>query len=223
MSSLNREQAELVSLDRFMRERVKNEIKRLKEKYAIQYPPLSYNRLLGDISCRIVMEFLNRHLPRGFKAVGPAYIWCLPIEYDILIVTENSKPRIYTNAYDPRYTHFIIEVKSRGIFPSKGGGEKGLRRAIKKVTDNLLAPRRIGFNHIKPMCLLIGEGKPKRPYATIDFVEECKKLMQKKGIPIFILSNTRVEDVWEAIKDFKGEWEKFVKHIVSGLLESSIG
>ena len=50
------------------------------------------------------------------KIVGPAFIKGLPMEFDLLVVNEESKLEAFTDAYDPESISLVIEVKSHGTY-----------------------------------------------------------------------------------------------------------
>jgi len=160
----------------------------------------SYNRLLGDVSCRIIAYYLSKHLPKGYKIVISAYIWDLPIEYDMIVVKDRAMPltlneilgheivdEIKTNIYKPEDVLFVIEIKSKGIFP-RGRGKDGINKALERILYNLKKPLELNSS-IKPALLLIGEGLPKRNDA-INFVREVREFMSRSGVNVFILSST---------------------------------
>jgi len=85
---------------------------------------LRWDKYNEDLACRVVKEFLKKHLPKEVKVVGPnVYIDGYPTEFDLLLVTEDAIPAAFTNAYRDRDVRFIIDVKSHGYtdleFPSK--------------------------------------------------------------------------------------------------------
>ena len=75
-----------------------------------------------DLVCRVVREFLRKHLPKGVKIAGPnAYIEGYPTEFDLLLVTEDALPAAFTNAYRDSEVRFVIEIKSHGYMDPEVG------------------------------------------------------------------------------------------------------
>ena len=214
MSSFINEQYDIVSIDRWFRDYISREIISKDKKTNM----FSYNRLLGDISCRIVAHYLSKHLPRGYKTVISAYIWNLPVEYDLLIVKACATPLMFhgieTTIYKPSDVAVVVEVKSRGIFPN-GRGIKGLKKTLEKIVHNLKKPMTLNHN-IKSALLIIGEVLP-RSDSAINFVKETRRFMCRHEIPVFILSNIREKDVKKAVKPFEGEWKAFINYVVKTL------
>ena len=74
-----------------------------------------WSRFNGDIVCRVVKQFLRKHLSTQVKLVGPnAYIEGYPTEFDLLLVAGSAIPAAFTNAYRDSEVRFVIEVTSHG-------------------------------------------------------------------------------------------------------------
>jgi hypothetical protein len=85
-----------------------------------------WNRLRGDITNRIVGDFVERHLPKGTKVARDAWIEGCGREFDILVVDEEATPLPFTNVYLKDQVRLIIEVKNAGVFYKKSEVETRL-------------------------------------------------------------------------------------------------
>jgi hypothetical protein len=157
----------------------------------------SWNKFNGDLACRVVKEFLRRHMQTGLKITGPnAFIDGYPTEFDLLMVTENAIPRAFTNAYRAQEVRFVIEVKSHGY--------------MKREFPTLLLLRfedvRKRYPNVNCTYLTIRETWNPRKQTSISFVRELKKVLEPR-YRIFCLSESRTHDL------IAGQWEEFVNHL----------
>jgi len=158
-----------------------------------------WNKFNGDLACRVVKEFLRKHLPKEVKVVGPnVYIEGYPAEFDLLLVTENALPAAFTSAYRNDDVRFIIEVKSHGYmsreFPSKLISEFGaVRERYKNVNCTYLTIRETW--------------NPKRE-GSISYVRELKKVLEPQ-YRVFCLAESRTHKI------VAGQWREFVNHLMS--------
>ena len=83
--------------------------------------PRGWSKLQGDISLKIVRDFINRDLVNTDLEVSEcnSFIEGYSTEFDLLIVKKESKPKPHSNIYNPNDVKTIIEVKTSGIYASK--------------------------------------------------------------------------------------------------------
>lgn len=155
----------------------------------------SWNKFNGDVVCRVVIEFLEKHLRPNKKPVGPGvFIHDYPVEFDLMITQSQAEPIRFTNSYGRESVSFVVEIKSHGYvdieYPHK------LRSAYEKIGGT--------FPHIHCAYLSLSETwKPKRS-DYISYVELLKKILEPK-YPVFCLRDSSTGEV------FKGQWEGFVR------------
>jgi len=159
-----------------------------------------WNRFNGDVACRVVKEFLKKHLPKELKVVGPnVYIDGYPTEFDLLLVTEDAIPAAFTNAYRERDVRFIIQVKSPGYmdleFPSKVLSE------FEAITER--------YKNLNCTYLIIRETSNRDREASISYMEELKKVLEPK-YRVFSLAESRTQGI------IPGQWRQFVNHVSTG-------
>lgn len=165
----------------------------------------AWNKFMGDVACRVVRNYLGRHIPEGYKIVGPnAYVESLPIEFDLLVVDGDAEPEKYTNAYPIKSLRIVIEVKKCGII----GSLRNLNRILGRIHKSFSSIVR--KNHsVRCVYLAIQEvGKPKRK-RSINYLEETRKRLYP--FKVFALKESRTGE------PIKGEWKKFVEFIKSNL------
>ena len=156
-----------------------------------------WNKFNGDLACRVVKEFLRKHLPKQVKVVGPnAYIEGYPTEFDLLVVTESALPAAFTSAYRSDDVRFVIEVKSHGYmnrgFPSKLLSEfEAIRERYKNVNCTYLTVRETW--------------NPKRA-ASISYIRQLKNVLEPK-YRVFCLAESRTQEL------IPGQWGQFVNHV----------
>jgi hypothetical protein len=156
----------------------------------------SWNRYNGRVACNVVKHYLEKRLRKGLKAVVSGFIRGLSIEFDILMVDEWAKPEEFTDAFDPKSVHSIIEVKSHGTF-----SEKALKQ-IKQIFEKL--DREYG---IKPIYLAIREaGKPKRVGAK-NWIEITREMLSP--YKVYVLSDSRTKE------PYLNQWRQFIEYINS--------
>ena len=155
----------------------------------------SWNRFNGNVACNVIKDYLNRHLKvKGLKAVGPAYIKGHPNEFDILVVDDSANPEKYTDAYDHKAVHVIIELKSHGAF-----SENALTR-IKETFDYFVRQYPV-------RCIYIAireSGKPKRAKSK-NFVKLTRNMLAPHEV--FVLCDSRTKELYH------GQWEKILESI----------
>ena len=159
-----------------------------------------WNKFNGDLACRVVKEFLKKHLPKEVKVVGPnVYIDGYPTEFDLLLVTEDAIPAAFTNAYRDRDVRFIIQMKSHRYtnleFPSK------LLSEFKALTER--------YKNLNCTYLTIRETLTHNREASISHIEELKKVLEPK-YRAFCLAESRAQEI------IPGQWRQFVNHVSTG-------
>lgn len=162
-----------------------------------------WNKYKGDVCCRIVKGYLEKHLPSEVDIVGPnVFIEGIPTEFDLMIVEKGQKPKEFTSAYDGKHVKFIIEVKA---YPDIGKKEEVVvkyRKFFDEITDK--------YPSIK--CVLFGfrgTGQPKRKGAK-NWVEEIRIGIEPQH-RFFVLGDSRDKE-----KVYPGQWESFITLIQKG-------
>lgn len=156
-----------------------------------------WNKFNGDLACRVVKEFLRKHLPRHVRLVGPnVYIEGYPTEFNLLVVAENAIPEAFTNAYRDNEVWFVIKVKSHGYmngeFPSK------LLSEFEAIRQH--------YGHVNCAYLTIFETLHPEEKASISYIRELKKVLEPK-YRAFCLSEPATQEV------IPGQWRQFVSYI----------
>ena len=156
----------------------------------------SWNKFNGNMVSNVVKEYIRRHLKENLMVVGPAFIKGHPNEFDLLIVDKSSQPGRYTDAYDTKFVHKVIELKSHGTY-----SEKALKR-IKDTFDELTKRY-----PMKCVYLAIREsGMPKRK-GSKNWVKITKKLLNP--YKVFVLCDSRTKEY------YPNQWGKFIEFINS--------
>jgi NurA-like 5'-3' nuclease len=147
-----------------------------------------WNKYLGSATNIIIVEYLNKHLPEGYLAVGPGvYVEGVPKEFDIIVVDAQAEPISLTNAYSKDSVYVAIEVKERGFFHDKLEAEQKIREGRNKVLANL---EEIPFLYI-----------------TLHESESIMKATRRVfGENAFFLSTASGCN----LKILQGEWDRFV-------------
>jgi len=157
-----------------------------------------WNKFFGDATNRMIIDYLENHLPDGFTAIGPgAYIEEVARELDLIIVRQGATPIRFTNAYHRDSVYIVVEVKRRGVFYKKREAEERMR----EHRDELI-------HSLSGLPLL---------YIT---VHESEKLIeatrQVYGENAFFLSTG-----YEYKKVLLGEWRRFVNAVLGILSRTS--
>ena len=157
----------------------------------------AWNKFNGDLACRVVKEFLRKHLPKQVKVVGPnVYIDGYPTEFDLLLVEENAIPAAFTNAYSNRDARFVIEVKSHGY----------MRRDFPEHLLSQFTDLQTQYPNVNCTYLTIRETwNPKRD-DSISYVRELKKVLEPH-FRVFCLAESRTHEL------IPGQWREFVNHL----------
>jgi hypothetical protein len=157
-----------------------------------------WNRFDGDITCRVVKQFLKKHLPDDLKVVGPnAYIDGYPVEFDLLLVTHSAIPAAFTNAYRDNEVHFVIEVKNRG----------DMDRTFLNELFHEFEILRNSYKHVKCTCLMIDQALNNQRTSSMSHVEESKKAVEPE-YRVFCLAQSGTHEI------ISGQWRDFVNHVV---------
>jgi hypothetical protein len=102
------------------------------------YKKGEWNKYVGDVTNRVVVESLAKHLPRGCRAIGPgAYVEGISTEFDMLIVKSSIAPAKFTNAYPRVSVLAAVEVKKTGVLDKKDLAEDMMREHRQKLVDAL--------------------------------------------------------------------------------------
>lgn len=96
----------------------------------------SWGRYKGDVVCRVVAEYIQKHLPHNYNVAGPSvYVEGFPWEFDLIVIADRAKKLPYTNAYKANEVHCILEVKKHGIYGKREELEKIIKTRIKAPFD----------------------------------------------------------------------------------------
>ena len=181
-------------------EKFKKEIER-KEKGEFKH----WRKYYGDVCVRIFREFLLEELPPEYTVSPPyAYIEDIPVEFDLLIVDKDAKPKRYTNTYSPEKVRIGIEVKAHGVF----GSRENLERVIQKIKENFDKVRN-RYPTINFIYLTYEEVATTKRKNSILYLEETARLL--KPYKVFCLRDSRTG------KLISGEWERLVQYIDNSL------
>jgi len=185
MSSLGAEQDEIL---RIIGETIRT------DKISADARKLSWNKFNGDVSCRVVGTFLQRHMPNGLKVAGPGvFIHGYPMEFDLLVLDSDAEPLPYTNSYPDKKVKFVVEVKG------KGGMDKD-HPSKQLAKFDAIAKK---FPHIRCVYFTIREtGEPKRPN-SINYLKNLRTILEPRH-RVFCLKDSRTNDV------YLDQWGDFV-------------
>lgn len=156
----------------------------------------SWNKFNGNVACNVIKEYLNKRLKKGLKAVGPAFITGHPNEFDILVVDEFAQPEKYTDAYEHKHVHAVIELKSHGTM-----SEKALIK-IKETFDDLMKQY-----PIKCLYIAIRESGHPKEKGSKNWVAITKNILTPHEV--YVLCDSRTKEL------YYGEWEKILELINS--------
>lgn len=154
----------------------------------------SWNKFNEDVVCRVVIEFLEKHLRPSKKPVGPGvFIHDYPVEFDLMITQSQAQPIRFTNSFGKESVSSVVEIKSQGYLDTEYPHR--LRSAYEQISGT--------FPHIHCAYLSLNETwKPKGP-DSISHVEHLKKILEPE-YPVFCLRDSNTGEV------FRGQWERFV-------------
>jgi hypothetical protein len=156
-----------------------------------------WNKFNGDIACRVVKQFMKKHLPDLVKVVGPnAYIDGYPVECDLLLVTEGAIPEAFTNAYRDEDVRGVIKVKSHG----------DMTREFPEQLLSQFTALQMQFPNVNCTYLTIRETSGPKRDASISYVRELKEALEPR-YRVFCLSESRTHGI------ILGQWREFVNHL----------
>ena len=157
----------------------------------------SWSKYNGDVVCRVIKGFLDKHAPSNLQVVGPnVFIEGHPFESDLMIVDSDSEPVQFTNCYQSNIVRFLIEVKSRGhmdkAFPDR------LRLRFDDITRR--------FPNVRCVYLTVREsGTPKRSH-SINYLKQIRKALEPRH-RVFRLKDSRTHE------EYGEQWEEFTKFL----------
>ena len=157
----------------------------------------SWSKYNGDVVCRIIKGFLEKHTPRNLQVVGPnVFIEGHPFESDLMIIDSDSEPVQFTNCYRSDIVRFLIEVKSRGhmdkAFPDR------LRLRFDDITRR--------FPNVRCVYLTVREsGTPKRSN-SINYLGQIRKTLEPRH-RVFRLKDSRTNE------EYGEQWGEFIKFL----------
>ena len=190
-------------------QREQSEILDVVDSMKLQGRTKGWSKYYGDVVCRIVAYYLNKHLPSNLKVVGPnAYIVGFPTEFDLLVANTKAKLVKFTNAYPADQVYCVIEVKTQGIRSKLDI----FSAVVGRIRDNFQSVVKTNSN-LKCTYIAIGEASPAQESSkSFNFVKETRKALEP--FPFFVLRNSRNEEPYE------GQWESFVKFILAQDMKS---
>ena len=151
-----------------------------------------WNKFFGDVTNRLVLEGIAKHIPKDFAATGPgSYIEGIASEFDALIVKKGTLPAKLTNAFHRSSVLLAIEVKRRGVFYKKEEAEHEMRQ-----------------HHLRLL-----KGLEEIPLLYITFHESEKLIYATKSVygdyAFFMSTGTDYRQI------IPGEWKRFVLTVLS--------
>ena len=158
-----------------------------------------WNKFKGDVVCRIVKEFIERHLPSDLQVVGPnVYLDEIPNELDLLIANTAAKPRKFTSSFEPESVRYALEVKKGGVYSPDQ--PKRISSIFNSVTSN--------YPHVKCVYLTVEEVYTTRKPSSKNFFKICKDELNRHGHGFFALRDLRGKR-----QPIPGEWKRFLNFI----------
>ena len=141
-----------------------------------------WNKFKGDVVCRIVQQYIRRHLPSDLKVVGPSvYLEGIPNEFDLLIVDALAKPKKLTASFNPASVHYALEVKKGGVYGPED--PKRISRIFDLVTSR--------HPHIKCAYLTAEEVYTTKKPSAKNFFKISKDELNSHGHGFFALRDLR--------------------------------
>lgn len=148
-----------------------------------------WNKFLGDVTNRIIIHYLNGHLPYKFVARGPGvYIEDVARELDIIVVDKDAEANELTNAYQKKDVHLVVEVKTTGVFYKKVEASYIMRKKLQGFLNELGGI---------PMLYLTAHESERMSWETVEAYGE-KAFFLELGVR----GGKRIN---------KGEWKRFVE------------
>ena len=159
----------------------------------------SWNKFNGDLVCRVVKQFLKRHLPTKMKVVGPnVYIDGYPAEFDLMLVTESAIPAAFTNAYRDSEVQFVIEVKSHGNVAPDYPEE--LLSRFRNLREQ--------YPNVNCTYLIIREAWNPEKDNSPSYVKQLKRALEPQ-FRVFSLAESRTHGI------IPGQWREFVSYLAT--------
>lgn len=157
-----------------------------------------WNKFKGCVVCRIIKDFIERHLsPDIYKVADPnVYLDEFPYEFELIICNSNSEPRNLTSSFKPSNVHSVIEIKKGGIFSPKQ--IISINQIFKDVTQKNV--------DIKCAYLTIEEVNTTKKPESKNFYDICKKELHPYGF--FALRGRRGNK-----QLIPNEWKSFLNYI----------
>jgi hypothetical protein len=158
-----------------------------------------WNKFNEDLVCRVVKEFLRKHLPKQVRVVGPnAYVDGYPAEFDLLLVTGSAIPAAFTNAYRDGDVRFVIEVDNHSCMAPE-------------FPEQLLSQfntLRTQYPNVNCTYLTIRETLNPKKTDPISYVGNLRRVLEPQ-YRVFCLAESRKQEI------VSGQWREFVNHLVS--------
>lgn len=103
-----------------------------------------WNKFRGNVSERIVADFLKKHLPYNVKLVLSAFVEDCEHEFDLMLVDQNAKPMGYTTTYPGAYlksqVKLLIEVKASGLYYPNRTFQRTLTQFFQRIQNATSKP-----------------------------------------------------------------------------------
>jgi hypothetical protein len=160
---------------------------------------VTWNKFKGDVVCRIIQQFIGRHLSAtNNKIVGPnAYIDGFPYEFDLLVIDKSAEPRELTSSYQAQNVRCVIEVKKGGVYsPAQPKKIAGIFNAVVSR-----------YSHMKCGYLTVEEVYTVARSTSMNFYNISKRELGRHGF--FALRDLRGKK-----QIIPGEWVKFINFIL---------
>lgn len=157
-----------------------------------------WNKFKGDVVCRVIKTFIERHATPNLKVIGPnIFLEGFPYEFDLAIACLDAEARDFTSSFEPRNIKCVIEVKKGGVF-SPQQPEK-----ISEIFNKVVSK----YPHIKCAYLTVEEAIA-RKRSSKNFFQISKDELSRHGHGFFALRDLRGERHM-----ILGEWEKFLNFV----------
>ena len=162
----------------------------------------SNSKLRGDICCRVVMDYLSKHVPKAYRIVGPnVWVAGFPTEFDLAVVTSDARPKRSSAIYSAEGVRLLIEVKQSGVFARRDE----LRSKLMRICADFQAVSSV-HEHISWLYLTVREvTRPKKP-RSIDFLARTRDVLGNDRVAC--LRDSRTRDL------LPREWDRAVALVV---------
>ena len=169
-----------------------------------------WGKYKGDVTCRVVLEYIRRHLPKAYTVVGPnVYIQDNPVEFDLLVVDAQARPLDFTTAYRPDQVQRVMEIKKFGIIAEWGEKyDAKLRRLHEAIRSSLRDSQWVKAFYLSLTETINPVRKTSHRYGA-----KTKEILEQEPLPVrvYILHDLGQHE------NIKGEWGRFIADLIQGL------